>query len=78
MMTQLHHPCVITFYGVCEKTMLNEKTGDPEQRMYMVTELAPGGSLEDHIQKAILLKKLIRSGKVGKKTKRYIFLFSYC
>ena len=78
MMTQLHHPCVITFYGVCEKTMLNEKTGDPEQRMYMVTELAPGGSLEDHIQKAILLKKLIRSGKVGKKTKRYIFLFWYC
>ena len=69
MMTQLHHPCVITFYGVCEKTMMNEKTGDPEQRMYMVTELAPGGSLEDHILKAILLKKLIRTGKVGRKTK---------
>jgi len=69
MMTQLHHPYVITFYGVCEKIVANEHTGDPEQRMYMVTELAPGGSLEGHIEDAILAKKLIASGQAKRDTK---------
>jgi serine/threonine protein kinase len=69
MMTQLHHPYVITFYGVCEKIVTSEHTGDPEQRMYMVTELAPGGSLEGHIEDAILAKKLIASGQAKRDTK---------
>ena len=54
-MTQLHHPHVIKFYGICCKTVNNEQTcGHDEQRMYMVTELAPGGSLEGRIQEAEL------------------------
>ena len=69
MMTQLHHPYVITFYGVCEKMVNNEQTGEPEQRLYMVTELAPGGSLEGHIETAIKTKLLIASGQAKKNTK---------
>ena len=69
MMTQLHHPYVITFYGVCEKMVNNEQTGEPEQRLYMVTELAPGGSLEGHIAKAIKIKLLIASGEAEEDTK---------
>ena len=69
MMTQLHHPYVITFYGVCEKMVNNEQTGEPEQRLYMVTELAPGGSLEGHIETAIKTKTLMASGQAKKGTR---------
>ena len=55
MMTQLHHPHVLKFYGICSKTVNNEQTcGHDEKRMYMVTELAPGGSLEGRLQEAEL------------------------
>ena len=57
MMTQLHHPCLIKFYGICQKTINNEQTcGYDEKRLYMVCELAPGGSLEGVIEEAELLQ----------------------
>jgi len=59
MMAQLHHPFVIKFYGVCTKIINNEQTDfNDEQRMYMVTELASGGSLEEKIQQGNHIKKL--------------------
>jgi len=58
MMTQLNHPYIVKFYGICEKIENNERTcGYDEERKYMVIELAPGGSLEDIIEKAALAKK---------------------
>ena len=58
-MTQLLHPNIIHFYGICEKTTACEQTGQLENRMYMVTGLATGGSLEGRIEKAIHMKKLM-------------------
>ena len=49
MMSQLHHPFVLTFYGICKKTV-TEYNGELGQRLYMVTELATGGSLESRIE----------------------------
>ena len=66
MMTQLHHPYVITFYGVCEKIVTNQHTKEPEVRLYMVTELADGGSLESKIEKAIHMKKLMKTASAKK------------
>ena len=61
-MTQLHHPFVVTFYGICDKTVNNEQTGGyDEERKYMVIELASGGSLEGIIEEAELIKKLSKS-----------------
>jgi len=62
MMAQLHHPFVIKFYGVCTKTINNEQTlGKDEQRLYMVTELATGGSLEETIEQGRHMKKLLKT-----------------
>ena len=61
-MTQLHHPFVVTFYGICDKTVNNEQTGGyDEERKYMVIELASGGSLEGIIEEAELIKKLLKT-----------------
>jgi len=61
-MTQLHHPFVVTFYGICDKTVNNEQTGGyDEERKYMVIELASGGSLEGIIEEAELIKKLSKT-----------------
>ena len=61
-MTQLHHPFVVTFYGICDKIVNNEQTaGYDEERKYMVIELASGGSLESKIAEAELIKKLSKS-----------------
>ena len=62
MLAQLNHPFLIKFYGVCTKTVNNEQTlGRDEQRMYMVTELASGGSLEEEIEKAMHIQKLLKT-----------------
>ena len=62
MMAQLHHPFVIKFYGVCTKIMNNEQTQfHDEQRMYMVTELAGGGSLEQRIKQGTHMKKIMKT-----------------
>ena len=62
MMTQLHHPYVIKFYGICTKIVNNERTaGRDEERKYMVTELAPGGSLEGKIEQAEHVKTLLQT-----------------
>ena len=62
MMAQLHHPFVIKFYGVCTKIMNNEQTQfHDEQRMYMVTELASGGSLEEKIKQGNHIKKIMKA-----------------
>ena len=62
MLAQLHHPCVVKFYGICTKIVNNEQTlGRDEQRMYMVTELASGGSLYDNIEQALLMQKLLKT-----------------
>ena len=62
MLAQLHHPYVISFYGVCTKMINNEQTlGREEQRMYMVTELALGGSLEEKIEQAKYMQRLMKT-----------------
>ena len=62
MLAQLHHPYVISFYGVCTKMINNEQTlGREEQRMYMVTELASGGSLEEKIEQAKHMQRLMKT-----------------
>jgi serine/threonine protein kinase len=62
MMSQLHHPFLIKFYGVCTKMINNEQTnGNDEQRMYMVTELASGGSLENKIAHAEQMQTLLKT-----------------
>jgi len=62
MLAQLNHPFLIKFYGVCTKTINNEQTlGRNEQRMYLVTELASGGSLEEKIEKAMHIQKLLKT-----------------
>ena len=58
MMTQLNHPYIIKFYGICKKIVNNAQTcGYDEERKYMVIELAPDGSLEGLIEKAKLIRK---------------------
>ena len=61
-MTQLHHPHIIKFYGICDKTVNDERSaGYDEERKYMVIELAPGGCLEKIIEEAELVKKLLKT-----------------
>jgi len=61
-MTQLHHPFVVKFYGICDRIVNNEQTaGYDEERKYMVIELASGGSLEGKIEAAELIKKLLKT-----------------
>ena len=62
MLAQLNHPFLIKFYGVCTKTINNEQTmGRDEQRMYMVTELASGGSLEEMIEQGNHIRRLMKT-----------------
>jgi len=62
MLAQLNHPFLIKFYGVCTKTINNEQTmGKDEQRMYMVTELASGGSLEEQIEQGNHMQRLMKT-----------------
>jgi serine/threonine protein kinase len=59
MMSQLHHPFVVTFYGICKK-IIPGYNGDPEPRLYMVTELATGGSLEARLEEMQLKRRARR------------------
>ena len=62
MMIQLHHPRVVKFYGICSKSVNNERTGGCDEEIkYMVIELATGGSLEGKIEQAEQIKQKMDS-----------------
>ena len=63
MLTQMNHPHVLRVLGFCTK--LAEQNADNQEHKYIVTEYAPNGSLENAIEGAIKIQKIIRDTKSG-------------
>ena len=61
MLTQLNHPLILKLYGFCTK--LADETEDGQEHKYIVTELAPNGSLENVIVAAVQVAKVIAATK---------------
>jgi serine/threonine protein kinase len=58
MLTQMNHPHVLRVLGFC--TILAEDSTDDMEHKYIVTEFAPHGSLENAIEDAIAVAKVIK------------------
>ena len=58
MLTQMNHPHVLRVLGFC--TVLAENALDDMEHKYIVTEFAPHGSLENAIEDAIAVAKVIK------------------
>jgi serine/threonine protein kinase len=63
MLTQMNHPHVLRVFGFCTK--LAEETKDHQEHKYIVTEMAPNGSLEDVVVAAEAIQKIIQNSKSG-------------
>ena len=63
MLTQLNHPHVLRVFGFCTKPA--EENVDNQEHKYIVTEFAPGGSLENAIEGAIKIQDIVRETKSG-------------
>ena len=61
MLTQLNHPHVLRVFGFCTKNAKDSK--DHITHQYIVTELAPNGSLETAIAKIISSLKQLSNSK---------------
>ena len=58
MLTQMNHPQVLRVLGFC--TVLAEDSMDDMEHKYIVTEFAPNGTLENAIEDAIAVAKIIK------------------
>ena len=58
MLTQMNHPRILRVFGFCTKTA--EESKDNQEHRFIVTELAPNGSLEQAIEAAIQIQELIK------------------
>ena len=58
MLTKMNHPHVLRVLGFC--TVLAEDSTDDMEHKYIVTEFAPNGSLENAIEDAIAVAKVIK------------------
>ena len=58
MLTTMNHPHVLRVFGFC--TTPPEENHDNQEHKYIVTEYAPNGSLENAIEDAIKIKKIIK------------------
>ena len=64
MLTQMNHPHVLRVLGFCVKPA--EDHLDNQERRFIVTEFAPNGSLENVIESAAKIQKIIQeSGAAG-------------
>jgi hypothetical protein len=63
MLTQMNHPCVLRVFGFCTKT--EDETEDHSEHKYIVTEMAPNGSLENVVEAAEAIQKIIQNTKSG-------------
>ena len=63
MLTQMNHPCVLRVLGFCTKPA--EDNEDGQEHKYIVTEFAPNGSLENVIDGAEKIAKIIRDTGSG-------------
>ena len=63
MLTQMNHPCVLRVLGFCTKPA--EENEDGQEHKYIVTEFAPNGSLENVIDGAEKIAKIIQDTGSG-------------
>ena len=63
MLTQMNHPCVLRVFGFCTKT--EDETDDHSEHKYIVTEMAPNGSLEHVVEASEAVQKIIQNSKSG-------------
>ena len=63
MLTQMNHPHVLRVLGFCTKRA--RESLDMQEHKYIVTEFAPNGSLEDAIDGAVKIAKIIQETKSG-------------